>query len=81
MHVYSKISHTQALHEWRDYIAHEQDESTGYILPNKAFIEIAKNMPTSTADLRKMVKSKYPFVEEILNIVQNATGNSYAFEE
>lgn len=31
---------TQALHEWRDRIARQEDESTGYVLPNKALIEI-----------------------------------------
>lgn len=41
------ISHIflQTLHQWRDYIAREVDESTGYVLPNKALIEIG------TADL------------------------------
>jgi exosome complex exonuclease RRP6 len=29
-----------ALHEWRDRIARQEDESTGYVLPNKALIEI-----------------------------------------
>ena len=40
VYVYNKFSHTQALHQWRDYIARQQDESTGYVLPNKALIEI-----------------------------------------
>jgi len=31
---------SQALHEWRDRIARQEDESTGYVLPNKALIEI-----------------------------------------
>ncbi|GJM93740.1 hypothetical protein PR202_ga10325 [Eleusine coracana subsp. coracana] len=29
-----------ALHNWRDGIARQEDESTGYILPNKALLEI-----------------------------------------
>jgi len=31
---------SQALHGWRDRIARQEDESTGYVLPNKALIEI-----------------------------------------
>ncbi|BAF10931.1 protein RRP6-like 2 [Oryza sativa Japonica Group] len=73
-----------ALHQWRDYIAREVDESTGYVLPNKALIEIAKKMPTDTAELKRMVKSKYPFVDEnldqVVGIIWNATESSYAFE-
>ena len=41
-------------------------------------------MPTTTEDLRRIVKTKYPFVEDnfdiILDIVWNATQNSSAFE-
>ncbi|KAM3315357.1 hypothetical protein ACQJBY_033842 [Aegilops geniculata] len=80
----AQLAVVSALHQWRDYIAREQDESTGYVLPNKALIEIAKKMPTTTADLRRIVKSKYPCVEDnfdlILDIVWNATENSGAFE-
>ncbi|PAN51502.1 hypothetical protein PAHAL_9G598800 [Panicum hallii] len=73
-----------ALHEWRDRIARQEDESTGYVLPNKALIEIAKQMPTDTVHLKRIVKSKYPFVEssldEIVYTVWNALEYSYAFE-
>ncbi|RLN41138.1 protein RRP6-like 1 isoform X2 [Panicum miliaceum] len=73
-----------ALHEWRDRIARQEDESTGYVLPNKALIEIAKQMPTDTGHLKRIVKSKYPFVEssldEIVYTVWNALEYSYAFE-
>ncbi|XP_037419765.1 protein RRP6-like 2 [Triticum dicoccoides] len=80
----AQLAVVSALHQWRDYIAREQDESTGYVLPNKALIEIAKKMPTTTADLRRIVKTKYPCVEDnfdlILDIIWNATENSGAFE-
>ncbi|KAF8720401.1 hypothetical protein HU200_023905 [Digitaria exilis] len=33
-----------ALHEWRDRIARQEDESTGYVLPNKALIEIVSTI-------------------------------------
>ncbi|XP_044982661.1 protein RRP6-like 1 [Hordeum vulgare subsp. vulgare] len=80
----AQLAVVSALHQWRDYIARDQDESTGYVLPNKALIEIAKKMPTTTADLRRIVKSKYPCVDDnfdlILDTVWNATENSGAFE-
>ncbi|KQK23562.1 protein RRP6-like 2 isoform X2 [Brachypodium distachyon] len=80
----AQLAVVSALHQWRDYTARQEDESTGYVLPNKALIEIAKKMPTSTAELQRIVKSKYPFVEAnfdvILDIVWNATENSEAFE-
>ncbi|KAF8721242.1 hypothetical protein HU200_023167 [Digitaria exilis] len=73
-----------ALHEWRDHIARQEDESTGYVLPNKALIEIAKQMPTDTGHLKRIVKSKYPFVErcldDIVYTIWNAIEYSYAFE-
>ncbi|XP_062216755.1 protein RRP6-like 1 [Phragmites australis] len=73
-----------ALHKWRDHIARQEDESTGYVLPNKALIEIAKQMPTDTGHLKRIVKSKYPFVESsldlIMYIVWNAPEYSYAYE-
>jgi ribonuclease D len=34
----------QGLYEWRDAIARAEDESTGYILPNKTLLEIGKNL-------------------------------------
>ncbi|CAL4929145.1 unnamed protein product [Urochloa decumbens] len=73
-----------ALHGWRDRIARQEDESTGYVLPNKALIEIAKQTPTDTGHLKRIVKSKYPFVErsldEIVYTIWNALEYSYAFE-
>ncbi|OEL38949.1 Protein RRP6-like 2 [Dichanthelium oligosanthes] len=80
-----QLAVVSALHEWRDRIARQEDESTGYVLPNKALIEIAKQMPTDTGHLKRIVKSKYPFVEsrldEIVYTIWNALEYSYAFEE
>ncbi|XP_020586128.1 protein RRP6-like 2 [Phalaenopsis equestris] len=70
--------------EWRDKVAREEDESTGYILPNKAVLEIARQMPQSSGSLRRLVKSKHHYVERHLNavlrIIKNAISNSSAFE-
>ncbi|OQU91822.1 hypothetical protein SORBI_3001G253100 [Sorghum bicolor] len=61
-----------ALHEWRDSIARQEDEST------------AKQMPTDVGHLKRIVKSKCPYVESNLELIAytvwNALKYSYAFE-
>lgn len=70
--------------QWRDNIARAEDESTGYILPNKALLEIAKNMPITAGKLLRLVKSKHPFVEryinDVISIIRSSIANSTAFE-
>ncbi|KAJ8426782.1 hypothetical protein Cgig2_034041 [Carnegiea gigantea] len=43
------------LFEWRDRVAREEDESTGYILPNKQLLEIAKKKPLKARELLDLV--------------------------
>ncbi|XP_072999326.1 protein RRP6-like 2 [Typha latifolia] len=69
---------------WRDTVARAEDESTGYILPNKALLEIARQMPLSSGKLRQLVKSKHPFVERylssVIGIIRSSIAGSSAFE-
>ncbi|KAL2335105.1 hypothetical protein Fmac_016318 [Flemingia macrophylla] len=102
--------------EWRDIVARAEDESTGYVLPNKSVLEIgmrvgqllftlflmlatwldvhnlicvtyikAKQMPLTTSKLRRLVKSKHPYVEHnldsVVNIIRHSIQNASAFEE
>ncbi|CAJ1947892.1 unnamed protein product [Sphenostylis stenocarpa] len=71
--------------EWRDIVARAEDESTGYVLPNKSVLEIAKLMPLTTSKLRRLVKSKHPYVEHnldtVVNIIRHSIQNAAAFEE
>ncbi|GKV48109.1 hypothetical protein SLEP1_g54944 [Rubroshorea leprosula] len=73
-----------ALYEWRDIMARGEDESTGYILPNKSLLEIAKQMPVSPSKLRCLLKSKHPYVERnlgtVVSIIKNSMQNASAFE-
>lgn len=73
-----------ALCEWRDVVARTEDESTGYILPNKSLLEIAKQMPDTVSKLRRLVKSKHPIVERnigpVVSIIKHAIQNGDAFE-
>ncbi|ONK68872.1 uncharacterized protein A4U43_C05F16920 [Asparagus officinalis] len=79
-----QLSIASALHAWRDKVAREEDESTGYVLPNKALLEIAREMPISTSKLRRLVKSKHSVVERNLStvttLIKNAIEKSSGFE-
>eukprot|EP00262_Sarcandra_glabra_P006411 TRINITY_DN18691_c0_g1_i1.p1 TRINITY_DN18691_c0_g1~~TRINITY_DN18691_c0_g1_i1.p1 ORF type:complete len:729 (-),score=148.11 TRINITY_DN18691_c0_g1_i1:140-2080(-) len=70
--------------KWRDAVARAEDESTGYILPNKALLEIARQMPVASGKLRWLVKSKYPYVERklgsVISIIRSSIENADAFE-
>lgn len=73
------------LFEWRDVVARAEDESTGYILPNKTLLEIAKQMPVTVNKLRRLLKAKHPYIERnlasIVTIIRHSMLNSCAFEE
>lgn len=79
-----QLAIVSGLCEWRDKIAREEDESTGYILPNKAVLEIARQMPQTTGHLRRMVNLKHQYVSRQLNavmkIIKHAIANSSTFE-
>lgn len=74
----------QGLSQWRDYVARAEDESTGYILPNKTLLEIAKEMPLTSDKLLRLVKLRHSVVERhlpaVLDIIRNSISNSPAFE-
>ncbi|XP_022746695.1 protein RRP6-like 2 isoform X2 [Durio zibethinus] len=70
--------------EWRDIIGRAEDESTGYVLPNKTLLEIAKQMPVTASKLRRLLKSKHPYVEQnlgaVVSIIRHSMPNAVAFE-
>ncbi|KAJ0981713.1 hypothetical protein J5N97_009968 [Dioscorea zingiberensis] len=80
----SQLAIVEALCEWRDNVARAEDESTGYILPNRTLLEIARQMPVSSSKLRRLLRSKHPFVElhanSLVSIIRTAIQNSAAFE-
>lgn len=79
-----QLSIVAGLCEWRDMIARSEDESTGYILPNKVLLEIAKQMPLTTGKLRRLVRSKHPYVERnlssVVSIIRHSVQNASSFE-
>ncbi|XP_076896199.1 protein RRP6-like 2 [Bidens hawaiensis] len=70
--------------QWRDVIARSEDESTGYILPNKVLIEIAKQMPVTPGKLRHVLKSRLSYIERnlgaVVSIIRHSMQNAVAFE-
>ncbi|CAL9224785.1 unnamed protein product [Arabidopsis halleri] len=80
----AQLAIVAGLCEWRDFIARAEDESTGYVLPNKVLLEIAKEMPVSVGKLRRMLKSKHPYIERnvdsVVSVIRQSMQNSAAFE-
>ncbi|KAK1271436.1 hypothetical protein QJS04_geneDACA012988 [Acorus gramineus] len=70
--------------EWRDIVARTEDESTGYILPNKLLLEIARQVPLTTGKLKRLVKSKNSYVERnlgsVISVIRSSMENAAAFE-
>lgn len=79
-----QLAIVSGLYEWRDVVARAEDESTGYILPNKALLEIAKQMPVTTGKLQRLVRYKHPYIERnlssVVNIIRHSIQHSEAFE-
>ncbi|KAG8091666.1 hypothetical protein GUJ93_ZPchr0012g19672 [Zizania palustris] len=79
-----QLSILASLYKWRDSIARAEDESTGYILPNRTLLKIAQQMPTTTGRLKWIVKSKNSFLERhlghVITTIRTAMANCDAFE-
>ncbi|CAA0821447.1 Polynucleotidyl transferase- ribonuclease H fold protein with HRDC domain [Striga hermonthica] len=80
-----QLAVVSGLCEWRDVVARAEDESTGYVLPNRSLIEIAKQTPLTIHHLRKVLKSKLPYIERnlgsVVSIIRHSIQNAAAFEE
>ncbi|CAH8362304.1 unnamed protein product [Eruca vesicaria subsp. sativa] len=80
----AQLAIVAGLCEWRDYVARAEDESTGYVLPNKLLLEIAKEMPVSVSKLRRLLKSKHPYIERnvdsVVSLIKHSMQNCAAFE-
>ncbi|XP_010440775.1 PREDICTED: protein RRP6-like 2 [Camelina sativa] len=80
----AQLAIVAGLCEWRDFIARAEDESTGYVLPNKVLLDIAKEMPLSVGKLRRMLKTKHPYIERnvdsVVSVIRQSVQNYAAFE-
>ncbi|KAM0944123.1 putative ribonuclease D [Dioscorea sansibarensis] len=81
----SQLAIVAALFQWRDNVARAEDESTGYVLPNRLLLEIARQMPVSSNKLRRLMRSRHPIIERhfdsLVSIIRSAIQNSAAFED
>lgn len=50
------------LYTWRDGMAREEDESTGYILPNHLLLRLAEEMPADVRALHSILRGSAPLV-------------------
>ena len=64
------------VHQWRDQIAREEDESVNYVLPNRSLINIAASLPHN---MQSVVAACHPvpplvqvYAEDIAYIVQKS---------
>lgn len=69
----------RAVHEWRDKIAREDDDSTAFVMPNHVLMSISKHMPQDLVALTSVatpishnVKSRS---SELLEIIKTANAN------
>ncbi|EPS62558.1 hypothetical protein M569_12230, partial [Genlisea aurea] len=80
-----QLAVVSGLCQWRDAVARAEDESTGYIMPNRTLIEIAKQMPLTISHLRHLLKTKLPYVDRnlstIVSIIRQSIPVAPAFEE
>ncbi|KAH6826496.1 Polynucleotidyl transferase [Perilla frutescens var. hirtella] len=80
-----QLAVVSGLCEWRDIVARAEDESTGYILPNRTLIEIAKQTPLTANQLRRALKAKHPYIERnlssVVSVIRHSIQNAAAFEE
>ncbi|KAF6174765.1 hypothetical protein GIB67_031289 [Kingdonia uniflora] len=79
-----QLAIVSGLYQWRDAVARHEDESTGYIMPNKTLLKIAKQMPLSKEKLLQLDESKHPYVEHnvgyLVSIIRSSVLNAAAFE-
>lgn len=66
----------RAVHQWRDQIAREQDDSTNFVLANHQLYTVAKEMPTEQAKLFNLLIPLSQTVrlraDEVLEVVRRA---------
>ncbi|KAF8652850.1 hypothetical protein AX16_004125 [Volvariella volvacea WC 439] len=69
-----------AVHEWRDKVAREEDESTRYVLPNHFLFMLAERPPAEMSALLMLFNSVPPVVKrrakELLEVVRGVVKRS-----
>ena len=50
---YSIVAHYVGLYAWRDRIARDRDERTGFVMPKLLLMKLVKGIPKTTQELLK----------------------------
>ncbi|KAH8840458.1 hypothetical protein MCOR07_006875 [Pyricularia oryzae] len=66
----------RALHKWRDDVARREDESPMFLMPNQLLVDIARAMPETANDLRRLFTNVGPpvrnAVDELVDLIQDS---------
>ncbi|TLD28419.1 hypothetical protein PspLS_03373 [Pyricularia sp. CBS 133598] len=66
----------RALHKWRDDVARREDESPMFLMSNQLLVDIARAMPETAADLRRLFTNVGPpvrnAVNELVDLIQDS---------
>lgn len=57
----------QAIYLWRDKVARQEDESTGYVLPNHMMLQIAEILPREMQGILACCNPIPPLVRQMLH--------------
>ncbi|XP_033642583.1 exosome component 10-like [Asterias rubens] len=68
------------LYKWRDRTARQEDESTGYILPNHMLLQIAENLPREAHGILACCNPIPPLVRQQLNEVHQLILKAKAYQ-
>lgn len=64
---YRQLFVLRALYAWRDTVARQEDESCGYVLPNRILMEIADRMPRKKREIAELCDPMTPLVRDHLS--------------
>ncbi|KAI7921558.1 exosome complex exonuclease RRP6 [Pyricularia oryzae] len=66
----------RALHKWRDDVARREDESPMFLMSNQLLVDIARAMPETANDLRRLFTNVGPpvrnAVDELVDLIQDS---------
>ena len=69
-----------ALYDWRDRVARDEDESTGYVLPNRMLAKLSSLMPSSASGLSQCLNPVPELVRrhatDVLHIISQASSSA-----
>lgn len=62
-----QLAALKELYVWRDYLARNEDESTGYVLPNNLLLKICEILPREKQGILALLNPIPPLVRQCIN--------------